>query len=257
MSRLFEELDYCPTPIGALSLRRRHDARLGREVYEILLGEAFLMTSHFVDSEVALATYGVSACRSQGGGEEARPDPIAVGTDAAAGGLDVVVGGLGLGYTARAALDAPGVADVRVVEFLAPVIEWHEAGLLPLGRQLVMDPRCHLVTGDFFAMAAGAGFDPQRPGRRFDAILADIDHAPDDLLDGRSKGFYQPDGLRALARFLKPGGVFGLWSDAATDPRFLACLEAVFPVAWAVPVRFDNPLTGREVTQTVYLARTA
>ena len=244
MSRLFEELDYCPTPIGALSLRRRHDARLGAEVYEILLGDAFLMTSHFTASEVALGTLGMAACQRPGAGGDRGQ------------GLDVVVGGLGLGYTAQAVLKSPDVAELRVVEFLDPVIEWHEAGLLPLGRDLVEDPRCRLVAGDFFAMAAGTGFDPEEVGRRFDAILADIDHAPDDLLDARSRSFYQPDGLRALARFLKPGGVFGLWSDAHADAQFLARLKAVFPVAWAEPVSFDSPLTGETVTQTVYLART-
>jgi len=237
MSRLYEELDYCPTPIGALSLRRRRDLRLGRDVYEIMLGQDFLMTSHFTTSEVALGRLGVAAC--------------------AGGALEVVVGGLGLGYTAEAVLSEPSVADLRVIEYLAPVIEWHEAGILPMGTTLPDAPRCRLVEGDFFAMAAGDGFDADRPGRRFDAILADIDHAPDHLLDGRSDGFYRPEGLRALARHLKPGGVFGLWSNEATEPRFLDRLGTAFADAWAEPVVFDNPLTGRPFTQTVYLARAA
>ncbi len=235
MSALFEELDYCPTPIGALSLRRRRDLRLGVDVWEIMLGQDFLMTSHFTASEVALGTLGVAACP----GEK----------------LDIVVGGLGLGYTAEAALADPRVATLRVVEFLAPVIEWHETGLLPMGTRLVDDARCELIEGDFFAMAAGDGFDPETPGRRYDAILADIDHAPDHLLDARSDSFYQVDGLRRVARYLKPGGVFGLWSDKMTDQRFLDRLDEVFAQAWAEPVTFDNPLTGKSFTQTVYLAR--
>ena len=150
------------------------------------------------------------------------------------------------------------MSELRVVEYLAPVIEWHQRGLLPMGTALADDARCALVEGDFFAMARGAeGFDSARPGRRFDAILADIDHAPDQLLDGRSDGFYQPEGLRALARHLRPGGVFGLWSDKESDQRFLDRLRAVFAEGWAEPVTFDNPLTGRPFTQTVYLARTA
>jgi spermidine synthase len=238
MSRLFEELDYCPTPIGTLSLRRRRDAKLGVDVFEIKLGDEFLMTSLFTASEVALARLGLEACEAQA--------------------PEVVVGGLGLGYTAQAVLERPGVAELRVIEYLAPVIEWHEAGLLPMGTALADDPRCRLVEGDFFAMARGPeGFDAAHPGRRFDAILADIDHAPDHLLDARSDSFYQPEGLRALARHLKPGGIFGLWSDKVTDQRFLDRLEAVFATAWAAPVTFDNPLTGRPFTQTVYLARTA
>lgn len=235
MSRLFEELDYCPTPIGALSLRRRHDPRLGLDVYEILLGSDFLMTSTFTASEVALGRLGVEAC--------------------VADAPEVVVGGLGLGYTAEAVLAGASVAELLVVEFLAPVIEWHRSGILPMGTGLADDPRCRLVEGDFFEMALGEGFDRARPRRRFDAILADIDHAPDNLLDARSDGFYRLEGLIALKRHLKPGGVFGLWSDAVTDGRFLDRLGEAFSEAWAVPVIFDNPYTGKPFTQTVYLAR--
>ena len=235
MSHLFEELDYCPTPIGALSLRRRRDLRLGVDVWEIMLGQEFLMTSHFTASEVALGRLGVEACAGDT--------------------IDVVVGGLGLGYTAEAVLAETRVANLLVVEYLAPVIEWHETGILPLGTRLADDPRCRLVEGDFFAMARDDGFDPDRRGRRFDAILADIDHAPDHLLDPRSDSFYRVEGLRALKRHLKPGGIFGLWSNEATDERFLNRLGTAFAEAWAEPVTFDNPLTGKPFTQTLYLAR--
>jgi spermidine synthase len=235
MSALFEELDYCPTPSGALSLRRRHDLKLGKDVWEILLGEEFLMSSHFTASEVALGQLGVAACPGSS--------------------LDIVVGGLGLGYTAEAVVGHAAVAELIVVEFFKPVIEWHQTGLLPMGTRLADDPACRLVQGDFFAMAAGDGFDPKQTGRCFDAVLVDIDHDPDHLLDSRSEGFYRVDGLRALKRHLKPGGIFGLWSDKATDPRFLERLGAAFPKAWAEPVTFDNPLTGNPFTQTVYLAQ--
>ena len=120
------------------------------------------------------------------------------------------------------------------------------------------DPRCRFVQGDFFALAASEqGFDPELPGRRFDAILLDIDHSPEALLDERSTSFYQPDGLRALAAHLKPGGIFGLWSNDPPDPVFTARLASVFAEAWAEPVTFDNPLQGRPFTQAVYLARRA
>jgi spermidine synthase len=238
MSLLFEELDYSPTPIGAISLRRRHDLASGVDVFEIKLGDEFLMTSLFTASEVALGRAGVAACR---------------GTN-----LSIVVGGLGLGYTAQAVLAADEVANLIVVEYLAPVIAWHEAGILPLKTALADDPRCRLAQGDFFAAAMGeTGFDEAQPGRRFDAILADIDHTPDHLLSNRGQGFYEPDGLRALTRHLVPGGVFGLWSNEATDERFLDRLSQVFAESWAEPVTFDNPATGGTFTQTVYLARTA
>ena len=145
MSPLFEELDYRVTPIGALSLRRRRDLQLGVDVLEIKLGDEFLMTSYFTASEIALATLGLAAC------------------DGAQ--LEVLVGGLGLGYTAQAVLAEPRLASLTVIEMLEPVIAWHESGLLPLGAELTGDPRCRIMQGDFFALAnAASGFDAAVPG---------------------------------------------------------------------------------------------
>lgn len=238
MSSLFAELDYRPTPIGALSLRRRRELSLGADVYEIKLGDEFLMSSFFTASEIALARLGLAALDGSG--------------------LDVAVGGLGLGYTARAVLEHDRVASVIVVELLEPVIDWHRSGLLPLGPEVAGDRRCRLVHGDFFAMTASeSGLDPEQPGRRFDAILVDIDHSPAALLDDRSTGFYQADGLRALAGHLRPGGVFCLWSNDLPDEDFTARLASIFAEARAEPVTFQNPLQDRPFTQTVYLARTA
>ncbi|CTQ44517.1 spermidine synthase [Roseibium aggregatum] len=237
MSKLFEELDYAPTPIGAISLRRRHILALKTDVFEILLGEEHLMSSLFTASEIALADKGLAALD----GDK----------------LDVLVGGLGLGYTAQAVLAHESVADLTVVDLLAPVIRWHEEGLVPMKTELADSPRCRLVQGDFFAMAASEdGFDADRPGRQYDALLIDIDHTPERLLHGGSKGFYTPEGLRAVQRFVKPGGIVGLWSDEAPDEAITALLGQAFDAAWAEPVVFANPLQdGREVTQAVYLGR--
>lgn len=237
MSALFEELDYAPTPIGAISLRRRRILALETDVFEILLGDEHLMSSLFTASEVALADEGLAALTGAG--------------------LDVLVGGLGLGYTAQAALAHETVADLTVVDLLEPVIRWHREGLVPMKTELADDPRCRLVQGDFFALAASeTGFDAARPGRQYDAILIDIDHTPERLLHGGSKGFYTADGLRDLQRFLKPGGVVGLWSDEPPDEAITSLLGAAFAEAWAEPVVFANPLQdGREVTQAVYLGR--
>jgi spermidine synthase len=147
------------------------------------------------------------------------------------------------------------VGSLVVIEMLDAVINWHRSGLLPLGPVLMDDPRCQIIAGDFFALAKSEkGFDPAMPGRLFDAILVDIDHAPDDLLDARSTNFYQADGLRAVASHLKPGGVFGLWSNDLPDDAFTARLNTVFSKAWAEPVTFHNPLQDKPFTQTVYLA---
>ena len=238
MSLYFHELDWRPTPIGALSLRRRRELSLVVEVYEIKLGEDYLMSSLFTESEVALARLGLSGLSGSG--------------------LDVVVGGLGLGYTARAVLEHDAVRSLIVVEMLDAVIDWHEQALLPLGPDLTGDTRCRFVHGDFFALAAsGAGFDPAKPERLFDAILLDIDHSPNALLDERGTSFYRPEGLRQVARHLRPGGVFALWSNDRPDRAFTERLAGVFAEARAEPVTFDNPLQDRPFTQTVYVAKTA
>ena len=237
MSASFAELDYRQTPLGELTLRRRRIASLdGMEIFEVKLGDAFLMSSLFHEVEVALADLGF------------------VGLDAP---LDVVVGGLGLGYTARAALNHPAVRSVIVVEALDAVIEWHERGLVPLGPELTGDPHCRFVHGDFFALAAasGRGFDPAEPGRKFHAVLLDIDHSPRNLLDARHGAFYEPAGLRELAVHLHPGGVFAFWSDDPPDERFLMTLRDAFNTADAHVVSFHNPLLERDSASTVYVAR--
>ncbi|HSM41463.1 MAG TPA: spermidine synthase [Afifellaceae bacterium] len=238
MAPLFEELDYRPTPMGALVLRRRRELSLGVEVYEIKLGDAFLMSSLFTESERQLANLALA--------------------ELTAPGLDVVVGGLGLGYTAKAVLDHDKVGSLTVVDALDAVIDWHKSGLLPLGAELTADPRCTFVHGDFFALAASdAGFDPDTPGRRFDAILVDIDHAPDFWLAPENAAFYTTEGLQRLVTHLKPGGIFGLWSNDRPDETFTARLGEVFEAARAEPVTFRNPLQDSEAVQTVYLARKA
>jgi len=238
MAPLFEELDYRPTPMGALVLRRRRELSLGIDVYEIKLGDAFLMSSLFTESERQLANLALA--------------------ELTAPGLDVVVGGLGLGYTAKAALDHDTVGSLTVVDALDAVIDWHKSGLLPLGAELTGDPRCTFVHGDFFALAASeAGFDRDTPGRRFDAILVDIDHAPDFWLAPENAAFYTPGGLKRLGKHLKPGGIFGLWSNDRPDETFTARLREVFEDARSEPVTFRNPLQDNEAVQTVYLARKA
>lgn len=207
-----------------------------REVYEVKLGDAFLMSSLFNEVEVALADLGLAGL-----------------SDSA---LDVVVGGLGLGYTALAALQCPVVRSLVVVEALSAVIEWHERGLVPLGPELTRDPRCRFVHADFFALAAGSlGFDPDDSDRKFHAVLLDIDHSPQNLLHVRHGAFYALAGLRSMAQNLHPGGVFALWSDDPPDELFLAALRKVFADVLTHVVSFYNPLLECDSASTVYVAR--
>ena len=234
MSVYFEELDFRPTPMGVLSLRRRRQLTSGLDIFEIKLGDEFLMSSAFTVAEIELARLGLAAL--------------------ARGDLDVVVGGLGLGYTAQAVLENAGVRSLIVVDALAEVIEWHQQGLLPLGKQLTGDPRCRFINGDFFAMSdSAAGFDPHSPGRRFDAVLVDIDHSPKNLLHPRHAALYRPEGLATLAGHLNPGGVFALWSNDAPDDVFEHALAGAFAISATHVVTFENPLQHCDASNTVYV----
>jgi len=233
----FEELDYQKTPLGEISLRRRAEPRLEGEIlYEVKLGDEFLMSSLFTNAEIQLARLGLAALE---------------GTD-----LDIVVGGLGLGYTAVAALEDPSVRSLMVVEVMEPVIDWHRRGLVPLGKELVSDPRCTFVHADFFEVASSSssGFDRAAPTRLVHAVLLDIDHSPSHWLNTGNSAFYTATGLRNLAEKLHPGGIFGLWSNDPPDAKFTCLLNTVFQSSESHIVTFPNPYLGGESSNTVYLA---
>lgn len=232
---LFEELAAEQTPAGRISLRRRFEPAKGTDVLEVKLDDEYLMSSLFTVAEVELARLGLTAA------------------DGAS--LDVVVGGLGLGCTARAALEDERVAEMAIVEALPPVITWHEQGLLTESAALNGDDRTRYVLGDFFAMAAGDGFDPEVPGRQWDAVLLDVDHSPRHTLQPSHAAFYEEAGLRALAGHLVPNGVFALWSDDPPDDEFLAVLQTVFPGAEPHVVAFPNFYTGTDATNTIYVGK--
>ncbi len=230
MRARIEELDWCESPIGVISLRRRHDSILDLDVYEVKIDDEFLMSSYFNASEIALATLGLAATE----GEH----------------LSVLVGGLGLAYTARAVLADPRVDSLTVIETVAPVIDWQRRNLLPDTAGLAADPRCSLVHDSFFALVAEG-----RAAREYDAVLVDIDHTPRNILHPSHAAFYTPDGLRKLAAMLTPAGTFGLWSDDPPDADFEAVLAEVFTHTESHVVTFPNPVTGGESSCTVYVAR--
>ena len=237
MGLMFEQIDSQPSALGEITLRRRRIPALGdRDIFEVKLGDEFLMSSMFVDAEVALADLGLEMT----GGES----------------LDVLVGGLGLGYTAEAALKHERVNELLVVDALDTVIHWHQQEKVPLGKVLNADPRCRYVLGSFFDFAVSdTGFDPDSPGRLFDAILLDIDHSPRALLNESNASFYTTDSLGKMARFLRSDGVFAMWSNDPPDEPFMDTLRELFTDVDARVVSFFNPFQNRESTNTVYLAR--
>jgi spermidine synthase len=238
VSRLFEEIDRRDTPIGEISVRRRLEPTLQIDVYEVKLGEEHLMSSIFTVAEEELARLGLAA----------------VGADVGPDGLDVVVGGLGLGYTARAALEDERVRSLHVVEKLAAVIEWQQEGVFPDADLLTGDVRTRLVEADFFACVAdGSPFSAGEP-ERFHAVLLDVDHTPRHVLHPSHAAFYEPAGLARMAERIHPGGVFALWSDDPPDEAFVATAQQVFATVDAHEVWFPNFHTGGDAMNTVYVA---
>ncbi len=235
MSARFEELGWKQTPMGVLSLRRRFDLTVGADVYEVKLDDEHLMSSLFTVAERELAGLGLARTP---------------GTD-----LDVIVGGLGLGYTALEALQCSRVRTLTVIEYSDVVIDWHRRDLLPDTVGLAADERVELVCADFFAAATDAvGFDPEHPGRTYDAILLDIDHSPRHVLHAPHAEFYTRRGLQSASARLVPGGAFAMWSDDPPDDDFVSLLESVFTDVAAESVWFDNPITRGRSAATIYLA---
>ena len=231
MGKRFEVIDWVETPIGVFDLRRRDvPTATGTErVTEVLVDGDLLMSSRNTDSERALAT---RALDLHEGAEQ----------------LSVLVGGLGLGYTAHAALRDPRVAQVTVVDRIPVLFDWLRAGRLPLSEELNGDPRLTTVESDVYADLLG---DAEA---RYDVILIDVDHAPKERLDASSAPFYTADGQRRVARHLATGGVLAVWS-ASDDDDFATVLGEAYAHATREYVKWQDDYRGT-VTDVLFLART-
>jgi len=227
------------SPLGLVCLRRRAIAGDPATVAtEITLDHQFLMSSANTASERALADRALALH--------------------AGAGLAVLVGGLGLGYTAHAVLASARVAKLEVVEYLAPVIGWLRAGRLPLSGALMRDARLTVVQGDVYARLDA---EPDRERRDapsafppYDLILIDVDHSPEEPLGRESARFYSEPGLARARRHLAPGGMLGVWSYAES-PRFAEALGRVFAEVRVERVQFENRVFGEEETNVLFLAR--
>lgn len=229
MSGELEILAYDSTPLGILCLRRRELlSQPGTIVHEVTLNHEFLMSSYYTVSERELSGGALKLHR---------------GND-----LRVLVGGLGLGYTAKEILGSSRVALIEVVEFLPQVIDWLEQRLFPLAEQLKSDTRFSVVQDDVYAMLS------RPPLHRYDMILIDVDHSPDEPLAGANAAFYTEAGLTAAREHLVPGGVLGIWSSAEQS-AFSDALRCVFAEVAVRPVTFHNDLVGEETTDWLFFAR--
>jgi spermidine synthase len=224
-----EILAYEPSPLGLLCLRRRELlSQPGTIVTEVTLNHEFLMSSLYTDSEQALAQTAIE----MHSGED----------------LKVLVGGLGLGYTAHEALKSPRVKRVEVVELLPQVIGWLEQGLVPLSSELQGEPRLVVTQDDVYKRLA------EEPSDLFDLILIDVDHSPDERLDEASVSFYAVPGLQAARRHLAPDGVLAVWSYAESSP-FADALREVFEQVRVEPVTYENQLIDQQRTDWLFFAR--
>ena len=217
----WERLDTAKTPDGEeLRLMRR-----GAE-YSIMVGPIELMNSRLSGSEVALAT--LSCARLAG-----RKAP------------KVLIGGLGMGFTLRAALAAlPSDAAVVVAELVPAVVAWARGPMAHIFDGSLEDPRVTVHAGDV-AEAIRA-----RPGA-WDAILLDVDNGPGGLARAANDGLYAGAGLRAAKQALRPGGVLAVWS-AVRDPAFTQRLQQAGFAVEEVPVRASA--AGRGARHLIWLA---
>jgi len=224
-----EILAYEPSSLGMLCLRRRGmRSTPDAVVTEITLDHQFLMSSHNTASERALARFGLEMHEGKA--------------------LRVLIGGLGLGVTAHEALLSDHVARVEVVEFLPPVIDWLDRGLLPLGAELRADARFAVSQGDVYHRLASP------PEEKHDLILVDVDHSPDEPLGSESAAFYTEAGLALAGRHLAENGVLGVWSYAESAP-FAATLRRVFREVRVEPLHFENPVLRDAETNWLFFAR--
>ena len=232
-----EILAYESTPLGVLCLRRRGLlSKPGVSVTEVTLDHEFLMSSYLTESERSLARIGL-----EWNGAPARR---------------VLIGGLGLGYTALAALEAERVVEVEVVEYLPQVIDWQRRGLTPLAEQLAAAERLRIVQGDIYRRLAEPpeAAVSQGEASRYDAILIDVDHSPADTLDRGEGGFYTAAGLRAAQSHLAPGGVLGVWSYAEDTP-FAAAMRRAFDEVRIERVTVHNDLIDQPQTDWLFFGR--
>ena len=232
----FEILAYEDTDLGPLCLRRRRTLSEPREwVTEITLNHEFLMSSLHTDSEQQLATIPLQQ--------------LAADSQPQSDGLRVLIGGLGLGYTAHAALASAQVGLVEVVEYLPQVIDWMQAGLTPLGAELAAEPRLQVQQGDIFERLLA---EPQ--SAPWDAVLIDVDHSPDERLSNAHQAFYTTEGLTRVARHLRPGGLFALWSYDRS-PLLQETMQQVFVTTDIHPVTYHNRHVHEEFTDWLHVGR--
>jgi spermidine synthase len=209
-------------PRGEVVLRVR--SGLGPDVDELIVNGAFAMDSSETFTEHQLAELALA-----GPGKPRR----------------VLVGGLGLGYTAAQVLRGD-VDRLDVVEIEECLIDWAYAGLTPTVAAVAADPRTRLHAADIRPVLAGV---PDEPAGPWEAIILDVDNGPDFLIHGANDGLYAEPGLAAAYAQLAPGGTCAIWCQGAV-PELLATLRRVAPTA--DQHTFTRVRDGRRLDYVIY-----
>lgn len=215
MEPLAQVVERVQTPRGELVLRR------AGEHYEVIANGTFLMDSREVGSERALAERALRHARE---------------------GSHVLVGGLGLGFTARSALAQPGVERVTVAEIEPALVQWLRGPLAQWSDGVLADPRCHVQVGDVAALL--------QPDAGFDAILLDVDNGPSWTVHEDNVGLYSEAGLARAKAALSPGGTLAVWS-AQAEPAFMGRMDTVFDHGREEQLQVERD--GRRLSYFLYL----
>ncbi len=221
----YVELARATSERGEIVLRERHDDEdAGTAVLELRVNGVYVMDSLETSTEEALALTAL----------EHVDDPKAV-----------VVGGLGLGYTAHAVLTDARVERLAVVEIEEALVEWMRDGTVPHGPAFLADERVKVVTADIRQAVAEAM-------QKYDLVLLDVDNGPGHLVLDSNAPVYEAPFLQDVRSLLRPGGAVAVWSSAQA-PELYDAMADVFGDVEPVPIEVD--LQGRAERYWLYLAR--
>ncbi len=209
---------------GELVLRERRDDGAS-PVLELRANGVFVMDSAQTTSEVALA---------------------AAALELVAEPRDVLVGGLGLGFTLQAVLSDARVERCAVIEIEQGLVDWMRDGTVPHGQTLLADERAVVVVADVSLALAEARAET------YDLVLLDVDNGPGYLVHETNAALYDAPFLALTQRVLRPGGALAIWSAAEAPDLESALLEVFGNVE---PQAYEVDLQGREETYWLYVAR--
>ncbi len=222
------------TPRGDIQLQRRGDE------YEIIENGVFIMATWNRTSEPAMVGWALGRL----GPGRRRPRPAV-----ARSGWSVLVAGLGVGYSLRAALNDTRVGRVDVVEIEPAVIDWNHGDLAAFNGSALDDPRVVVHQADVIDWLGASG-----GASAYDLVVLDIDNGPDWLVFGENRRLYSPTGLSAAARVTAPGGLVLVWSATRSDRLRGDLRRAIGPVSVRV-YREQGEWAERLPPTHVYLAR--